>query len=213
MLLFVPATDAYSALGDCGQPVSSGPSPTASDALFTLRAAVGGAPCDLAVCDVDSTCSISAGDALRILRRSVNGSVALSCECQPATTSSTLGTTTSTTLPGASWTEVFAIITTRSCGVAGCHGGGNPSGGLDLSDSATAYAELVHGPVECETSAFSVRVLPGDEDSSFLYAKVSGTHDCGDRMPNAAPPFSFPPLPANEIETIRSWIASGARNE
>jgi hypothetical protein len=180
--------------------------------LFTLRVAVGGAQCPIAVCDVDATCSITAGDSLRILRRSVNPSVALDCDCQPATTSSTLGSTTTTTLPGATWSEVFGIFTARSCGVAGCHGGNEPAGGLDLSDSETGYAELVLGSVECEGSDFDVRVLPGDADSSFLYAKVSGTHDCGDRMPNAAPPFSFPPLPADEIETILSWIASGARN-
>lgn len=82
-----------------------------------------------------------------------------------------------------------------------------------MFDSVTAYGELVQAPVECVGSAFTVRVLPGDPDASFLYAKVASTHDCGDRMPNAAFPFSFPPLPPDEVETIRSWIAAGARDD
>jgi hypothetical protein len=66
----------------CGQPVSSGATPTASDALFTLRAALGSEECEACVCDVDSSggaSPISASDALRVLRRAVGQSVELTC--------------------------------------------------------------------------------------------------------------------------------------
>lgn len=57
--------------GECGFPVSSGDTPTASDALFTLRAAVGLASCPKCVCDVDGSDKVAASDALAILRVAV----------------------------------------------------------------------------------------------------------------------------------------------
>ncbi len=65
--------------GGCGVPVSGGSKPTASDALFVLRAAVGGAQCDPCSCDVDGNGSVAAGDALAVLRAAVGGEVALNC--------------------------------------------------------------------------------------------------------------------------------------
>lgn len=89
-----PPARAQADLGDCGQPASDAANPTASDALATLRAAVGVGSCALSVCDVDGTCSITAGDALRVLRRAVgDASVIFACTCGATTTS-----TTSTTL-------------------------------------------------------------------------------------------------------------------
>jgi hypothetical protein len=65
--------------GDCGRPVSNGNDPTASDALFALKAAVGGADCDLCFCDVNSNGSIAASDALAILRAAVGIPTVLDC--------------------------------------------------------------------------------------------------------------------------------------
>lgn len=62
---------AFAALEDCGQPLSDGERPKASDALFVLRAAVGQETCDPCVCDVDSSGRILASDALRTLRFAV----------------------------------------------------------------------------------------------------------------------------------------------
>jgi hypothetical protein len=100
-LFALPVGPAHAALGDCGQPVSSGAQPSASDALFTLRAAVGIVQCPLSVCDVDSSCTISAADALRILKRAVGQSLELGCNgnCGGSTTTTTTSTT-STTLSG-----------------------------------------------------------------------------------------------------------------
>ena len=64
----------------CGQPTDSGgPRPTASDALFTLRAAVGQASCDRRVCDVDDSGRTTATDALIILKVAVGGAGSLDC--------------------------------------------------------------------------------------------------------------------------------------
>jgi hypothetical protein len=56
--------------GACGDPTNDGRT-TASDALFALNAAVGLQTCSLCTCDVDSSSSVSASDALRLLNFSV----------------------------------------------------------------------------------------------------------------------------------------------
>ena len=63
----------------CGQPVSRTERPTASDALFTLRAAVGVESCRLCVCDVDASSRIAATDALAILGAAVSGTRLATC--------------------------------------------------------------------------------------------------------------------------------------
>jgi len=64
---------------DCGQPVSTGATPTASDGLFVLRASVGVVSCSVFLCDVDGSCAVSATDALRVLRKATGQDVALAC--------------------------------------------------------------------------------------------------------------------------------------
>ncbi len=68
------AAQAQADRGDCGQPITDGAHPTASDALYTLKAAVGMHECEGAVCDVDADCQIGASDALLTLHGSLNGS-------------------------------------------------------------------------------------------------------------------------------------------
>ncbi len=64
----------------CGRPTNqTGPRPKTSDALYTLRTAVGQVPCSPRVCDVDNNATISAPDALRVLRAAVGLPVDLSC--------------------------------------------------------------------------------------------------------------------------------------
>ncbi|MFN2375553.1 MAG: hypothetical protein ABR538_03390 [Candidatus Binatia bacterium] len=65
--------------GDCGVPLSGGVKPNASDALFALKAAVGVGECELCVCDVNSSGSVAAGDALAILRAAVGSEAVLDC--------------------------------------------------------------------------------------------------------------------------------------
>ena len=102
-LQLAPGAAALAALGDCGQPVSTGAGPLASDALFTLRASVLLERCRPPVCDADGNCVVSTSDALRILQKAVGEDVILNCgmQCQATTTSSTSSTSMfgSTTLP------------------------------------------------------------------------------------------------------------------
>ena len=77
---------AHAALGDCGHPTSRGPTgPSATDALFVLRAAVGAELCKPCVCDADASGLIAATDALAILRSAVGLGPALTCfaVCDP----------------------------------------------------------------------------------------------------------------------------------
>jgi hypothetical protein len=109
----------FAAQGDCGQPVSNGNNPVASDALNALNAAVGLVVCDLSVCDVNCSGTITAPDALSILNVAVSLPVEGFCDCGPTTTT-TMGSTTTTTtgptttttmgatLPGCSSAQFFA---------------------------------------------------------------------------------------------------------
>jgi hypothetical protein len=64
----------------CGKPTnSSGVPPKASDALFILRTAVNVVDCELTVCDVNNSGTITSSDALLVLRKSVGGSGTLNC--------------------------------------------------------------------------------------------------------------------------------------
>lgn len=67
----------------CADPNDSG-QVTASDALFTLRSAVGLATCAPCVCDVDASGGpLAASDALRVLQFSTGASAALTCSVCP----------------------------------------------------------------------------------------------------------------------------------
>jgi Tol biopolymer transport system component len=75
--------------GECADPITDVSSAadlaatsalvTASDALFILRAGIGLATCELCVCDVDDSGTISATDALVTLKAAVGQDVELAC--------------------------------------------------------------------------------------------------------------------------------------
>jgi len=83
------------AMGDCSQPLSSGPKPVASDCLFILQGAVGLQECPaVCICDTNGVGGVTASDALLCLKGAVGLDVTLECDCSSTTT------TTTTTLPG-----------------------------------------------------------------------------------------------------------------
>ncbi len=90
------ATTAFAGLGDCGQPFSSGSTPVASDALFTLRAAVGLEQCPRRICDTDNSGRVNSTDALRVLIAAVRKELEWLL-CPAASTTSTLPPSSSTT--------------------------------------------------------------------------------------------------------------------
>jgi hypothetical protein len=71
---------ANAAQGDCGQPVTNGADPTASDCLFILRSAVGSDTCTPeCVCNTNGQGVITASDALTCLKKAVGQNVTLVC--------------------------------------------------------------------------------------------------------------------------------------
>jgi len=74
----------FAALGDCGQPQSTGATPTATDALTVLKSAVGlASSCDTArcICDVGGDGNVTSTDALQVLQAAVGSPVTLNCDC------------------------------------------------------------------------------------------------------------------------------------
>jgi hypothetical protein len=102
LVALVATAPAEAELGDCSQPVTNGPTPTASDCLFILRSAVGTASCSPAcVCAPKGVLPTSATDALVCLKVATGQAGELNCPCLGATTTSTtiFATTTTMTLP------------------------------------------------------------------------------------------------------------------
>lgn len=94
------------AKGDCGQPLSTGSTPIASDCFFVLKAAVGANVCAPCVCDINGNAATTTTDALFCLKKAVGQQVALNCpSCSTTTTvihsstTSTSTTSTTTTIP------------------------------------------------------------------------------------------------------------------
>ncbi len=101
--------------------------------------------------------------------------------------------------------DVAPILKVRC---ATCHLTGQEAGRMALHPGG-AYASLV-GVKSIEAPL--KRVEPGKPDASYLIAKLEGTHVAkggkGARMP-----FGAPPLPKDQIDLIRGWIAAGAKKD
>ncbi|MFP6626797.1 MAG: hypothetical protein VCA74_07065 [Deltaproteobacteria bacterium] len=182
---------------ECGDADDSG-SILASDALITLKAAIGLTSCDLCKCDVDDSGGILASDALLVLKKAIGLVPSLNC---PVCSTTTTTTTTTTTL-ATSWAEVMTVFADNSCTNAGCHGNGSAGGGLgDMDNSSAGYAALVGATADCAL----VLVVAGDDASSFLMNKLDATSPlCGSRMPLGAT------MSETDRDAIRSWINGGA---
>jgi hypothetical protein len=82
ILLLLASNRVFAEQGDCGQPVSDGPQPIASDCLFILRAAVGSETCTPeCICNPNAADGVTAIDALACLRKTVGPPVDLACTC------------------------------------------------------------------------------------------------------------------------------------
>ncbi len=91
--------------------------------------------------------------------------------------------------PAVTLTTLQTGIFTPTC--VRCHGGSNPTVGLDLS-SGQAFSNLVNVPASTEPG---VRVIPFDADNSVLWTFLDDGHRG---------------RPASELLQIRSWIEAGA---
>ena len=96
-------------------------------------------------------------------------------------------------------TRIFDI----NCALSGCHGGGSPQLGLNLS-AGQAYSSLVN--VTSTEQASLMRVAPEDPENSYLMHKIRG--DAG--IVGARMPLGRAALSAEDIELVRQWIEDGA---
>ncbi len=94
-------------------------------------------------------------------------------------------------------TEIF----TPSCAASACHGGANPSRGLDLDDETFA-SSVDAAAVEPGWT----RVVPGDTENSLLYQVLLDSVGNTRRMP---PGFA---LDGCEVSSVRVWIEEGAQD-
>jgi hypothetical protein len=126
------------------------------------------------------------------------------------------------------FSNVFREVVLRgggACASAQCHGVAQ-GGGLRLDSKATAHTALVGkvseglcleggagegGPgfESCGcASTGKIRVVPFEPDQSLFLEKLSGSPDCGERMPPTGEP-----LDADKLDLVRRWILAGALND
>lgn len=106
---------------------------------------------------------------------------------------------------GATFTQVYGILM-AGCG---CHVSG-AQGGLALMSKATAYTNLVGADsTECRGEK---RVVANDPDKSVLVHAVERSMLGTCRVP-PMPAGGGAKLPQASLDTIRSWVAAGAKND
>jgi hypothetical protein len=119
-----------------------------------------------------------------ILRAALLSGVAMLIACSPK---------------NVSYSKAVQPILSKNC--SECHAPGKP--GLDASGlDTTSYASLMKG------GKFGALVKPGDAFTSALNMLVEGRAHPSIRMPHGKEK-----LPAADIETLKSWVNQGAKND
>ena len=119
-----------------------------------------------------------------ILRAALLSGVAMLIACSPK---------------NVSYSKAVQPILSKNC--SECHAPGKP--GLDSSGlDTTSYASLMKG------GKFGALVKPGDAFTSALNMLVEGRAHPSIRMPHGKEK-----LPAADIETLKSWVNQGAKND
>ncbi|MFO0677471.1 MAG: hypothetical protein U0169_13130 [Polyangiaceae bacterium] len=94
-------------------------------------------------------------------------------------------------------TNVSGALTTK-CSSSTCHNGGNGTGG-----PFGVRANIVN-VATVSTCVGNTLVVPGSSATSMLWRKINPSPPCGGLMPFG------PPLTANELTAIQTWIDQGA---
>lgn len=115
-----------------------------------------------------------------------------------------------TTGAAVSFTEVYEqVLLANGCNAGYCHGGG--AGGLEMTDEATSYANLVEVTATAAACGQSVRVVPGSLEASILWYRVrpaaqdDGGMACAPKMPQGSMG-----LPDDQAKLVSDWISGGA---
>jgi hypothetical protein len=132
----------------CGQPLSNGAQPTATDALYILRSSVGTVLCTLSACDTSSDCVVTASDALRSLQAAVGRTVKLGCQASCPAQAPCIDTSAAVCngicAPGFACTADNADLTVPDQRVTVCHFDGSVSQTRTV-DPARLLEHLNHG--------------------------------------------------------------------
>lgn len=96
---------------------------------------------------------------------------------------------------GSSDEAIIALLVSHGCANGGCHDEGTATAGLDVTTREGLFAAAAHGP----------SVVPCEPEASSLYTKLLDPPPYGFLMP-----IGGAPVPAEDIEAIRSWIVDGA---
>jgi hypothetical protein len=93
-----------------------------------------------------------------------------------------------------------------------CHNGGAGMLHIDPADAAGTWGALVNVP--STVVGAGKRVVPGDPAHSFLYRKLINDLKVSDGAPMPASGLAsgWTELPADQLEMVRCWILSGAKN-
>jgi hypothetical protein len=103
--------------------------------------------------------------------------------------------------------SIYTKILQPKCGNPSCHDGHFEP---DFRTIESAYATMVYHPVVKHTldGRYTMRVIPANVDSSWLYNRVSTTDAQLGRMP-----LYKPQLDATELTAIKDWITAGAKDQ
>jgi hypothetical protein len=98
--------------------------------------------------------------------------------------------------------DVEPILHTR-CATGGCHTTRTAQGGLVL-ERGESYDQIVGKP----SAQGMLRITPGDPEQSWLVRRIEPDDSRRPGWPRM--PLAATPLTANQITTIRNWVADGA---
>jgi hypothetical protein len=108
-----------------------------------------------------------------------------------------------------------SIFAAHGCTADACHGRADGEGGLDLRPGF-AFDSLVNHPSTAALATPMMRVLPGEQEESFLYLKLAAL-TYGDPLPTGGgtpmPNGPVAAVPPEKLEALRLWIRSGASED
>jgi hypothetical protein len=99
----------------------------------------------------------------------------------------------------------------------GCHSGGSPSGGVDLSSATSSYTNLVSVAPNVTATGFPYRVNPSDSTTSWLWVQLSAQTTAhiafNENMPVGCPENGLNGagcLTSVQEHLVATWIQQGA---